>query len=215
MERRTVEAVVFDMDGTLIDSSNVIPAAYIACIEASGGPSYTAEDIVAAYTVGPPSAMLTHLLGRPSTPAEVDDYHTRLERLAVEVTVYPRVEETLARLAGRIPLGVFTGASIRACRILLETVGLLPRFAALVGGDQVARSKPYPDGILEACRRIGVRPHDAAYVGDAPYDLAAARNSGVLALAAAWGHQYQPGEPSDGVLKHPSDLFDHVSDRRG
>ncbi|HYX80397.1 MAG TPA: HAD-IA family hydrolase, partial [Actinomycetota bacterium] len=123
---------------------------------------------------------------------------------------YPGIEETLARLASRIPLGVFTGASIRACRILLGTVGLLPRFTALVGGDEVARSKPYPDGILEACRRIGVHPHDAAYVGDAPYDLAAARSSGARALAAAWGHQYQPGEPSDGVVEHPAQLLEYL-----
>jgi phosphoglycolate phosphatase/AHBA synthesis associated protein len=214
MTHRAINAVVFDMDGTLIDSATVIPDAYIACVTALGGPSYTPPEIIAAYPVGPPEAMLTHLLGRNSTPAEVDDYHVRLERLARGVTVYPGINETLATLASQVPLAVFTGASIRACRTLLRPTGLLGYFATLVGGDEVARPKPYPDGILEACRRIGVNPPDAAYVGDAPNDLRAARRSGTLALAAAWGHQYQPNEPSDGVLERPAELVDYVMGRR-
>lgn len=213
MTHRPINAVVFDMDGTLIDSATIIPDAYIACISALGGPSYTSSDITAAYSVGPPEAMLTHLLGRPSTPAEVDDYHVRLERLARGVTVYPGIKETLATLVSQVPLAVFTGASIRACRILLGPTGLLGYFAALVGGDEIARPKPYPDGILEVCRRIRVNPPDAAYIGDAPNDLRAARRSGTLALAAAWGHQYQPNEPSDGVLDRPSELVDYVMGR--
>jgi HAD superfamily hydrolase (TIGR01549 family) len=208
---RPIKAVVFDMDGTLIDSATVIPDAYIACITALGGPFYTPPEIIA---VGPPEAMLTHLLGRPSSAAEVDDYHVRLERLARGVTVYPGIGETLATLASQVPLAVFTGASIRACRILLRPTGLLGYFTALVGGDEIARPKPYPDGILEVCRRIGVNPPDAAYVGDAPNDLRAARRSGALAFAAAWGHQYQPDEPSDGVLERPAELVDYVMGRR-
>jgi HAD superfamily hydrolase (TIGR01509 family) len=210
---RAINAVVFDMDGTLIDSATVIPDAYIACIAALGGPTYTPSEIVAAYSVGPPEAMLTHLLGRPSTPAEVGDYHVRLERLARGVAVYPGIRETLATIASQVPLAVFTGASIRACWILLRPTGLLGYFAALVGGDEIARPKPHPDGILEACRRIRVNPSDAAYVGDAPNDLRAARRSGTLALAAAWGHQYQPDEPSDGVLERPAGIIDYVMGR--
>ena len=103
------------MDGTLIDSATVIPDAYIACISGLGGPSYTPSEIIAAYSAGPPEAMLTRLLGRPSTPAEVDDYHVRLECLARGVTVYPGIKETLATLASQVPLAVFTErASVHA-----------------------------------------------------------------------------------------------------
>jgi HAD superfamily hydrolase (TIGR01509 family) len=203
------------MDGTLIDSSSVIPDAYIACVTAVGGPTYAPADIVDAYTVGPPGAMLTHLLGRPSTPAEIDDYHVRLERLAGDVAVYVGIRETLRELTSELPLAVFTGASIHACRILLSATGLLASFDALVGGDEVPRPKPHPDGILEACRRLGVDPRRAAYVGDAPNDLAAARRSGTLALAAAWGHQYEPGEPSDAVLLNPAELLSTSRISRG
>ena len=207
-----VTAVVFDMDGTLVDSTTVIPDAYISVIRSLGGPAYEREDIVAAYHVGPPEAMLTHLLGRPARPEEVDAYHDRLAALAPGgVTVYPGVAALLDALRALVPLAVFTGASILACRILLGAAGLLERFTTLVGSDEVERSKPHPDGIIEACARLGVATADAAYVGDAPNDLEAARRSRALALAAAWGHQYRPDEPADGVLQRPGDLLAYVA----
>lgn len=208
--RLGLAALIFDMDGTLIESSTVIPDAYIACIRALGGPHYTSEQIVDAYSVGPPEAMLTHLLGRRSLEAEVDDYHDRLARTARRATVYPGIRETLAALEGRVPLAVFTGASTRACRILLEAAGLSARFDVFVGADEVTRSKPHPDGILLACERLGVEARYVAYVGDAPGDLEAARRCEACAVAASWGHLYRPEEASDVVLAAPQELLELV-----
>jgi HAD superfamily hydrolase (TIGR01509 family) len=202
---------VFDMDGTLIDSSAVIPDAYMKVVARLGGPSLTRAEVIDAYSVGPPEAMLTHFLGRPSTPDEVDLYHETLGSSARAATVYPGIPEALALLRGRASLAVFTGASLRACRTLLGGVGLDRNFDALVGADEVERSKPEPDGIHLACRRLGVEPAAAAYVGDAPNDLEAARRSGALAAAAAWGHLYRPEEPADVVVRTPGDLPSLVS----
>ncbi|CAN5664823.1 HAD-IA family hydrolase [soil metagenome] len=199
-------AVVFDMDGTLIESAAVLPLAYIAAVEAAGGPTHSPQTVIDAYSVGPPAAMLTHLLGRPSTQEEVDDYHTRLTSAAHGAEVYPGIHDTLEALRERVRLAVFSGASVRACRILLERSGLLTHFDVVVGGDEVANPKPAPDGIHLACERLGVPAASAAYLGDAPNDLEAARRSGASALAAAWGHLYRPGEDADHVLQEPSDL---------
>ena len=204
---RRIRALVFDMDGTLIESSTVIPDAYIDTIKAFGGQSLTREDVIAAYSVGPPEVMLSHLLGRPSTPEQVEQYHERLALSAGGASVYPGIAETLASLQELAPLAVFTGASLQACRILLASSGLLGHFSALVGGDEVARPKPHPDGIHLACKRLGVAPAAAAYVGDASNDLEAARRSGAVAVAAAWGHLYSPGEPADVVLESPDALL--------
>lgn len=204
---RTLAAIVFDMDGTLIESSTVIPDAYIEAVRAVGGRTYTRRQVIDLYSIGPPKAMLTALLGRAATSEDVDRYHERLAVAACGVSVYPGIPETLAALRADVRLAVFTGASIRACRILLDAAGLLSCFDTLVGADEVARPKPEPDGIHLACERLGVAASSAAYVGDASNDLEAARRSGAQAFAAAWGHLYCPGEPADAVLDRPGDLL--------
>ena len=99
----------------------------------------------------------------------------------------------------------------RACQILLEACDLAPFFQVILGADEVARPKPAPDGIEEACRRLGVGPGQAAYIGDAPYDLEAARRSAALAVAAGWGHMYRSEIPADVVLQRPADLIDLIN----
>lgn len=207
MTRTPLQAIIFDMDGTLIESGMVVPDTYIACIQGAGGPLYTREQIIASYHLGSPAVMLSHLLGRPCTPDILDDYHARLALNAGAVAVYPGIRETLTALVPRLPLAVFTGASLQACTLLLDSAGLRPFFTTLTGGDEAPRAKPHPDGILLTCERLGIPPHTAAYVGDAPADLEAARRAGALALAAGWGHLHTPSARADAVLATPLDLL--------
>src|SRR5438552_6561035 len=151
--------------------------------------------------------MLTHLVGRPVTGDEVERYLARLEEGAPGVEVYPGMVEALAALRERVPLAVYTGASTRAAELLLDACSLRWGFDVVLGADRVPRPKPWPDGIEYACRELGVASREAAYVGDSPNDLEAARRSGALAVAAAWGHQYRPDEPADLVVPTPSGLL--------
>jgi HAD superfamily hydrolase (TIGR01549 family) len=202
-----VTAIVFDMDGTLIDSGAAVPDSYIAVIGAAGGPHLQRDDVIQRYSVGPPRVLLSHFLGRQVTDDELDAYHAVLAEKAAGAAAYPGIPETLEELQRVVPLAVFSGASVRACEILLRTAGLHQFFRAIVGGDEVGQPKPQPDGIALACRRLGVVPDRVAYVGDAPVDLEAARRCPVLAVAAAWGHQYAPEVPADVVAEHPKDLM--------
>lgn len=90
--------------------------------------------------------------------------------------------------------------------MLLESAGL--PVDVLIGGDQVARPKPAPDGILLAAEELGIDPVDVAYVGDSPLDLRAATSAGSHSAAAAWGHMYDQAERADVVLSGPLQALD-------
>lgn len=198
------KAVVWDMDGTLLDSAVVVPAAFVAALRRLGRPAVTADEVLAVYHLGPPDVILAHLAGRALAADDLEAYYAELEHALVRP--YPGVAETLAvlRAAGH-PVAVFTGASRRAAVMLLAAAGL--RADVLIGGDEVGRAKPAPDGVLMAAAALGVRPDELAYVGDSPGDARAARAAGSHAALAAWGHMYDPAEPADSVLGRPGDAL--------
>jgi HAD superfamily hydrolase (TIGR01509 family) len=202
-----LQALVWDMDGTLIDSGAVVPDAFIGTVQAISGKTYTREQVIDLYPVGPPALMLTRLLGRPCIAADLVEYHGRLRATASIIQPYPEISRALTMLHGRLPMAVFTGASSQAAHMLLEGTGLLGHFGVVVAGDQVDRQKPHPDGVLRACERLGVPAQAAAYVADAPIDLEAARRAGALPIAAGWGHLYQANAPAGMVLLRPRELL--------
>lgn len=203
-----VSTVVWDMDGTLLDSSAVVPAAFASAVRELGAQPVDHAQVIAAYRLGPPEVILAHLVGRSVGPAEMETYYQRLERASVRP--YPGVAEVLAALRERGHLvAVFTGASSRAATILLAAAGLAAD--VLVGGDEVLQPKPAADGLVLAAERLGLTPVELAYVGDSPEDLQAARAAGSHAAAAAWGHMHDPSQPADSVLATPGQVLDLLS----
>lgn len=198
------KAVAWDMDGTLVDSAVAVPAAYAAAVFRLGGRVIGADEVIAAYPLGPPEVILPHLAGSALSEAEMETYYAELA--SATVRPYPGIAEALAELrAAGQPIAVFTGASHRAATMLLAAAGLTPD--VLVGGDQVQHPKPAPDGLIQVAGLLGIKPGDLAYVGDSPGDLRAARAAGSHAAAAAWGHMYDPAEPADSVLARPADAL--------
>ncbi|GGR40239.1 HAD family hydrolase [Streptomyces aurantiogriseus] len=197
----TVKELVWDMDGTLLDTTPVVPAALARAVRALGGPGVDADDIVAEYWRGTPEVIMEHLVGRPLMVTETEVYYRELE--GAEGAPYPGVVDVFAalRAQGRA-LAVFTGASSRAAGMLLRSAGL--HVDVLIGGDHVSRPKPAPDGVLLAAKELGIDPVDIAYVGDSPLDLRAAVGAGSRGAAAAWGHLYDQAERADVVLSGSS-----------
>jgi HAD superfamily hydrolase (TIGR01509 family) len=212
MTPQLVTAVVFDMDGTLIDSLASVTRAYRDAVVAGGGPEPTDDQVVAAFPIGPPRAMLRALLHREVTPADESAYLAALDRHRDAVVPYDGVRELLAALASRgVPVAVFTGASAAAARALLGRADLLRFFDVVVGGDDVPHAKPAPDGVLRACELLGVEPSAAAYVGDSPLDLESARRAGALRVAAAWGDLTAVERRCDVTATVPADVLRLVS----
>lgn len=205
---RLLEAVVFDMDGTLFDSMDPVTDGFIGVVRAAGGAEYTPEEIVAAFSYGPPGRMLDELLGAPSTKDHLADYHQRLAEGARDLKAYNGVLEAIDSLRNAgVRIALFTGADRESLELLLGAVGLRAGFEVLTGGDEVERAKPAPDGIALTCERLGLEPAAVAYVGDSENDMIAAKAAGALAIGAGWGRLWLDSHPADVVAARPEDLI--------
>lgn len=199
-----IQDLVWDMDGTLLDSSAGVSDAFIRTVRRLGGPRVTRSAVFEAYSVGVPEAILAHLIERELAEGEGDVYYEELA--TVRVGAYPGVHEALHEIRRRNhPIVVVTGASTRAAQLLLSAGTIEADF--VVGGDQVARPKPAPDGLLAAARVLGRSADQIAYVGDAAGDMRAARAAGAMAVAAGWGHLYRCDEPCDWVVHQPHEAL--------
>lgn len=197
--------IVWDMDGTVLDSTRVMPDAFIRAVQELGGPAVDRDDVFAAYPLGVPEVILAHLLRRELADGEHEAYYRHLAGAAV--ACYPGVADVLAglRRLGH-PVVVYTGASTRAASMLFAGAGV--EVDLLVGGDQVPHPKPAPDGLFTVAGRLAVAPASLAYVGDSVLDLRAARAAGARSVAAGWGHLYDDSEPADVTLLSPGDVLD-------
>ncbi len=206
-------AVIWDMDGTLVDSSAAVPDAFIETVRRLGGPEMTREEVVSYYDAGAPHVMLGLMLGRTGTPEDGELYHDVLAELGHEVLVHDGVEDVLGELRGRgVPLAVFTGNSVEAARILLGATGLAAYFDQVVGGNQVPNPKPAPDGVLRAAELLGVDPSECLYVGDSPLDVGAGSDAGATPVAAGWGHLYAE-EHAVTIARTPAEVLALVRER--
>ncbi|WP_063796095.1 HAD family hydrolase [Peterkaempfera griseoplana] len=204
-----MRAVVFDMDGTLLDSVPAVSRAYADAIQSLGGPPVTPDEVVASWHVGHTELVLTHFLGRACGSAELERFHAHLDRAIAEVRPFPGIPALLDALTeAGLRLGVFTAATRRAATRMLAAAGIDMRFEVLVGGDEVERPKPAPDGLLLAQRRFGVPAEATAYVGDAEVDLGCARAAGSQGVHAEWGARAGVRAGSHLVAVRPHDLVD-------
>lgn len=204
---RRVRAVVFDMDGTLLDSLPVVLECYRRTVVAFGGPDLPPEDILAAFAIGPAARMLEALIGSAVGAEAIASYESHLEAEMGHVVVYDDIRDTLASLSMRLPLGVFTAADTRAAELLLAATGLRENLGPVLGADGVERPKPAPDGLIAVAELLGISPTDVAYVGDGPADVEVARACGALAVAAGWGYLYGDNHDADITLRSPGELL--------
>jgi HAD superfamily hydrolase (TIGR01509 family) len=202
-----MSAVIFDMDGTLLDSVPMVSRAYADAIRSLGGPAVTPEEVVAGWHVGHTERVLSHFTGRTCGPAEAERFHAYLAPALSELRSFPGIPELLDELAGAgLRLGVFTAATRRVATEMLAAAGIDARFEVVVAGDEVDRPKPAPDGLLLAQKRLGLPLGATVYVGDAEVDLGCARAAGALGVHAGWGARPGVHVGTHAVAARPQDL---------
>jgi AHBA synthesis associated protein len=205
---KEVRGIVFDLDGVLVNSFEVMRQAFACAYREIVGPG------------DPPFEEYRKHMGRyfpdimraMGLPGELEEPFVReSHRLANEVLIYDGVPAMLTALADHgLRLAVATGKSGSRARSLLEVLGLLGLFDSVIGSDEIRHPKPAPDIVLLALSRLGLRADQAIMVGDAPADLQSAHAAGVFAAAALWGEadtaELLAARP-DVTLTRPADLL--------
>ena len=193
----TRRLVIFDVDGTLIDSQAHICAAMAAAFAHIGHSSPAREDVLGIVGLSLPVAVAQLAPDLPATAHAdlVEGYKNAFMSLRAETLspLYPGAAEVLDQLEAdpQIALGIATGKSRRGMDHIMAAHGWAGRFATVQVSDDHP-SKPDPSMIAACLRETGIRADRAAMVGDTRFDMDMARAAGVQALGVAWG--YHPAE---------------------
>lgn len=214
--RQGVAAVLFDLDGTLIDSAPDLAGAANALRgehELAPLPYAILRPMVGAGARGMVGTAMGVQPGEPDFDALRDRFLALYE---ANLLVHTRVFETMGPVLRRLddagmPWGIVTNKATRFALPIIEGLGLHQRAATVICGDTVARAKPHPDPLLEAARRMRVQAGQCHYVGDDLRDIEAGRAAGMGTVAAAWGYLGQ-GDGigqwrADVVLNAPNELL--------
>ena len=184
-----IKLVVWDMDGTLIDSASVVPDTFIATVLEFSGVQKTRTQIVELYSLGVPENILAHLLGETPGPEVMQYYYGTLNSGSINIGSYEGIAECLSELSKDVRLAVFTGASQQSAEALIGSTGLAKYFDLILGADGFP-PKPDPTGLIEVASRLGVACEECVYIGDAPADIQAASAAKMMSIGAGWGHLF-------------------------
>jgi pyrophosphatase PpaX len=180
--------VLFDLDGTVVDTGAIILASMRHAAETVLGRNYSDDELLSA--VGGPGleAQMQAL-----DPQRVDElvrvYRAHNEPLHETIAVCEGMDAVLDELVDRgHRLGVVTAKRRATVDLAFARVPVEHLFETVVGGDETAENKPHPAPLLLALERLGAAPDVAAYVGDSPFDMQAAKAAGLYAIGVSWGH---------------------------
>ncbi len=199
-----VRALIFDLDGTLIDSKLDLAISVNATLRHMGREAL-ADDTIFSYVGNGAQTLVQRALGDGVTPEEIEKGHAFFlayyrAHMLDNTVAYPGVREGLELLKGR-ELAVLTNKPVRFSEAILRGLGLANYFRYVYGGNSFATKKPDPEGVNTLLRNLGASPREAMMVGDSDVDVRTARSSGTWAVGMSYGLGLE------GMRAHPPDLM--------
>lgn len=197
--------VLFDLDGTLVDSGAIILASFKHAAR-----TVLARDVEEEQIAALVGGSNLHDQMRVLSPAHVDElvrvYREHNRPLHDELEAFDGVEELIETLSGQgRKLGIVTAKGRQTVDLAFAVLSLESSFDAVVTADMTDRHKPDPAPVLKALELLESEPADAAFVGDSPYDIAAGKAAGVFTVAVSWGKIH----PEERLLEAGADVLVH------
>jgi HAD superfamily hydrolase (TIGR01509 family) len=206
-----IEAVVFDLDGVIVDSEEVWDQVREGLARERGGRwSEQAQAAMMGMSSTEWSRYMHDVVGLPEPPEEINRevVQRMLDRYAHGLPLIDGAVEAVRRLADQWPLGVASSSNRELIDRVLEVSGLAPYFRATVSSEEVGHGKPAPDVYLEAARRLGVEPHRAVAIEDSANGIRSAHAAGMHVVAIP-NHAFPP--PPD-VLALAAVVLDSIEE---
>lgn len=208
--------VVFDLDGTLVDSiGDIATSVNAALVERFGEAGSLPMATVRGFVGGGARQLIERCLAALSRPASdinlvFDRFMPIYRARLVETTLlYPGMRDALDAVSARAAVAVLTNKPGEFSRAIVGALGLEGRFTGVVGGDDLKTRKPDPEGLLKLCATAGVSSSEAALVGDSAVDILTAKNAGALSVGVLWGYDPEgvEREKPEVTLAHPAELL--------
>lgn len=211
-----LKTVLFDLDGTLLDTAPDLAFALNKLLEQQNRPLVSIEQVREVASDGSPGLLALGLGINSDHP----DYQSHREcflnlyqqHLSVNTTLFLGMETVLRHLEDEnIRWGVVTNKPGELAKKILADLELSNRCACIIGGDGAIRPKPHPDTLLLACELTNSTPKECVYIGDAERDIEAAKFAGMRSIAALYGYLRKNCSPefwqADYYIDHPKDII--------
>jgi len=204
-----IPVVLFDFDGTVVDSGPIILASMRHATETVLQRSYTEQELMASVG-GPGLEAQMEVFGPGRVEELVRVYRAHNEPLHETLEIFLGIEDLLIGLRdeGRT-LGLVTAERRTTGELAFAKLPIAHLFETVVAGDDTIKHKPSPEPLLLALERLGASAAEAAYVGDSPYDMQAARAAGLYAVGVTWGriHAREVLSDADVVVDTAQELY--------
>jgi phosphoglycolate phosphatase len=220
-KKYAIRALIFDLDGTLIDSKLDLIHAVNATLSEMGRAKLS-DEVISSYIGHGAPMLMSRALGGVATEEELARglayFLQHYEEHKLDNTcLYPGIAETLAKLRQLdIAMAVLTNKPVKISVRILEALAIAQHFQSIYGGDSFETKKPDPLGAKKILSEFRVGPSDAMMVGDSEVDIQTARNANMIAAAVNFGFGIhdRAQHPADIYLDHMSDLLDVVEPSR-
>jgi HAD superfamily hydrolase (TIGR01509 family) len=182
-----ISCIIFDLDGTLTQTNELIFATFNHVTEKYIGKTYKPDEITKMF--GPPEEIaIERLIGKERIDEAMYDFYSFYEKHHPRMAnAYDGIRETLEYLKSKqLRLAIFTGKGKRSTLISLDILGIKNYFDTVITGSDVENHKPSAEGITKVMKEFGVAPHQVLMVGDAVADVKAAHEAGVKIAAVLW-----------------------------